>query len=376
MGLLSNIRPVTYAGRVNCVTGYGAAARHQIHVLRSHGLRVNVVDTGSAGDPDPNRQSAFVQACRRSDTAASQSAASIVHMGPNMTAEWRRRLPKPHVLVSVWETTRLPSEWVPICNSFEQVWCATEWQARIYRESGVDPRRVKFVPFALDPAMYPVEGPTMPEIDALRREGYFVFGSMFQWTERKAPRALIGSFLAAFHRGERVALVLKAYEGDNPATSVQKHVDGIVNSYLPAGPRPKIVVLTRRITHDETLAFYRGLDCYVSAHRAEGFGLPIAEALLCGRPVIATNWSAPVEWAEGLYLPVDYTLEAPHSMGWQPFYTTDQRWAAPDQDSMSEWMRAVHEKRAGAPGRELVTARFDALCQDAGAYAQAAMESL
>jgi glycosyltransferase involved in cell wall biosynthesis len=31
-------------------------------------------------------------------------------------------------------------------------------------------------------------------------------------------------------------------------------------------------------------------DCYVSLHRSEGFGLTIAEAMLLGKPVIATRY--------------------------------------------------------------------------------------
>lgn len=372
--ILAPFPTLNYAGRVNCVTGYGGAARHQILALRSHGLRLRIVDTGSAGDPDPSHQSPFVQACRKSDEG--QPKASIIHMGPNMTADWRRRLPGPHILVSVWETTRLPAQWVPLCNGFDQVWCATEWQANVYRESGVDAGRVKYVPFALDPDHYPTVGPVCPEVDALRREGYFVFGSMFQWTERKAPRALIAGFLSAFQRGERVALVLKSYEGDDPGKKVEAHVKAICDSYI-GGHRPRVVVLSRRMTHDDTLAFYRGIDCYVSAHRGEGFNLSMAESMLLGRPVIATDWSAPAEYAAGLFHPVAYTLEPPHSMHpWQPFYTIDQEWAAPDVSSLAGWMRLVHDQSAGAPPIETVRARFRGLMQTAGEQAAAALREL
>ena len=41
------------------------------------------------------------------------------------------------------------------------------------------------------------------------------------------------------------------------------------------------------------------IDSFVSLHRAEGFGLSIAEAMAYGKPVIATNWSGNIDFMEG-----------------------------------------------------------------------------
>ena len=38
-------------------------------------------------------------------------------------------------------------------------------------------------------------------------------------------------------------------------------------------------------------ALFARADCYVSLHRAEGFGLTLAEAMALGKPVIATGFS-------------------------------------------------------------------------------------
>lgn len=373
-GLLADLPAFLYAGRVNCITGYGAAARHQLWALRHHGARFVVQDTGSAGDPDPHHESPLVQQARTSAASSDVPRASLIHVGPNCAAPWRR-LPRPHVLVSVWETSRLPAAWVPLINDFTQVWCATEWQAQVYAASGVEPARVRYVPFALDPRLYPAEGPVLPELDALRRDGWTVFGAAFQWSERKAPRVLLGSYLAAFTRGEKVALVLKTYGGDDPATGVADRIAEIVRSYLPVGQAPRIEILSRRLSHNEMLSFYRGLDCYVASTRGEGFGLPIAEALLLGRPVIATDWSAHAEYARSCYHTLPYTLEVPHSMDTQPFYAVDQRWAAPDQDALVDALRLAHVGGIVCP-HERVVSRFEALLARAGTAARSALADL
>lgn len=44
---------------------------------------------------------------------------------------------------------------------------------------------------------------------------------------------------------------------------------------------------------------YNSFDIFTLPTRGEGFGLPILEAMACGVPVVATNYSAHPEWAAG-----------------------------------------------------------------------------
>jgi glycosyltransferase involved in cell wall biosynthesis len=60
---------------------------------------------------------------------------------------------------------------------------------------------------------------------------------------------------------------------------------------------PANVTWLGRVDDDELAALYRGARCLVYASLYEGFGIPVAEALACGCPVVTTRDSAMAEIA-------------------------------------------------------------------------------
>ena len=127
-----------------------------------------------------------------------------------------------------------------------------------------------------------------------------------------------------------------------------------------AGERPDVQVIDRKLPAAEMAALMEAADCYVSLHRSEGFGLTIAEAMLRGKPVVATNYGGPRDFltAENSF-PVDYRL-VPIGPGNDP-YPAEGRWADPDLGQAAAWMRFVRDQadeaaRRAARGREDVAA--------------------
>jgi glycosyltransferase involved in cell wall biosynthesis len=117
-----------------------------------------------------------------------------------------------------------------------------------------------------------------------------------------------------------------------------------------------------RKTRDALIA---SADVIVSLHRSEGFGLTLAEAMMAGRPVIATGWSGNLD-----FMTPDKAVLVSSRLcsviDEQGFYDPTLRWADPDIDEAARWMQLMAtnvdlRRYLGKAGRRIdLPARFRA----------------
>ena len=82
-------------------------------------------------------------------------------------------------------------------------------------------------------------------------------------------------------------------------------VEGLLRAIAP----DQNIVVSDLLTPAALQSLLNSPDCLVSAHRAEGFGLNIAEYMRDGKPVIATSYSGNTDFTlEGCSLPLRYDL--------------------------------------------------------------------
>jgi hypothetical protein len=117
-----------------------------------------------------------------------------------------------------------------------------------------------------------------------------------------------------------------------------------------AASHPDVHLLEGRLAAPERDGLMTAADCYVSLHRAEGFGYTLAESMWVGKPVIATAYSGNLDYmtADNSYL-VDNRL-VPIGEGHDP-YPARGVWAEPDVEHAARLMQEVFENREEAARR-------------------------
>lgn len=241
----------------------------------------------------------------------------------------------PRIGIWGWETNSIPPRWQRAFALVDEIWVYSRFMAE--NIGAVAPVPV----LALPP---PVTAPAAASAP-LRlgvRDG-FLFLFVFDYlstVQRKNPVGLIEAFGRAFEPGEGPQLLIKTINAPLRPLAEEELL-------WAAHGRDDIHVVDRSLSGADLGALMASCDCYVSLHRAEGFGLTMAEAMAAGKPVIATGYSGNVDFmnAENSYL-VDYEIGrvGPDC----EIYPPEGEWAQPSVEHAAELMRHVHEHPAEA----------------------------
>jgi glycosyltransferase involved in cell wall biosynthesis len=157
--------------------------------------------------------------------------------------------------------------------------------------------------------------------------------------ERKNPLGLISAFRQAFQRGEKVTLILKVTHGVYHLEDFER----LKKEAKSVGA----IILDRRLPKEELNGLIAACDCYVSLHRGEGLGLTLAEAMMLGKPTIATAYSGNLDFMDesnSLLVGYDIVETSSYAVG----RSEGHHWADPSISEASRAMRWVFENPEAA----------------------------
>ena len=159
--------------------------------------------------------------------------------------------------------------------------------------AGADPARTHTVPLGVDHDRY---HPTAGDPAAVARH---VTGPYVLWLGAVEPRKDVPTLVRAFGRiADQVPHTLVLAGPDAWGADA-------LDAALASSPARHRVVRTGWVSEDDKVALFAGADAFVYPSLAEGFGLPVLEAMACGTPTVTTTGSAPEEVAGDAALLVD-----------------------------------------------------------------------
>jgi glycosyltransferase involved in cell wall biosynthesis len=238
--------------------------------------------------------------------------------------------------VWAWEVEQFPGVLHGSARLVDEVWTCSA-HARRAIAAAVD------VPVHTVPPPVLESAPSRRSRQDLGLPDGFVFLFCFDFfsvSERKNPAGLVEAFRRAFAPGEGPQLVIKAINGRAALPDLER-------LRMVIGDRPDVHIVDRYYDAPDQRALIGACDAYVSLHRAEGFGYTMAEAMLAGRPVIATGYSGNLEFMDernSFLVGHDLVAIPP---GCDP-YPAGSVWAEPDLDEAAQLMRRVHDDPVGA----------------------------
>jgi GT2 family glycosyltransferase/glycosyltransferase involved in cell wall biosynthesis len=322
---------VNVAGYITSESGVGEAVRADIRAIKEAGIPFSMTNLTSSSRQEDFTYTGF--------TDDNPYAFNLIHVNADAVATFYDTngieyfLNRYNIGFWYWELSTLPVIWHVNFKCFNEIWVASEFC--LDSISKVSP-----VPVVKIPPSVVVED--IKEVERVYfglDDKSFIFFFMFDFLshyERKNPLAIIRAFKKAFGTGIEALLVVKC---SNSKRNVKDR-----DRFLKEAEGLNIKFVDKYLDKDELNALISLSDCYVSLHRSEGFGLPIAESMYMGKPVIATGYSGNMEFMnESNSFPVKYTLiEIDKDHG--P-YKKGNVWADPDLEHAAELMRTVYEDR-------------------------------
>ncbi len=275
---------VNVAGYLRTGLGVGEAARLYVAALEAAEVPVRT-ETVDPGLPKPKRAE-FGD--RR---PAVEYPFNLVCVNPFQLPEFAHRVGaaffEDRVTIGVWawEASKAPDVWAEAYQYVDEIWTYSDYVTGVL--AAASPVPVVTLP---QPVLKPRVAARPPDLglDADAFTFLFTF-DFFSTARRKNPGGLVQAYTRAFGPEDGTQLVIKTFNGDAKPESLRELVSA-------AADRPDVHVVDTYLPLEEKNALIAAADCYVSLHRAEGFGLSLAEAMLLGKPVVATGYSGNLQF--------------------------------------------------------------------------------
>jgi glycosyltransferase involved in cell wall biosynthesis len=181
--------------------------------------------------------------------------------------------------------------------------------------------------------------------------GHWMEGQLGE--DRKNVGLLIKAFYETFkNKSKKPALILKASQVGSSymdRDKILKKIKQIKNSCKSTN-LPNVYLLHGEFSDAEINEIYNHskVKAMVNLTKGEGFGRPLLEFSLVNKPIIATNWSGPVDYLNPEFVTLlPGTLTKIHSSAVNTWLIADAEWFSVDQGHVGHYLKDVFENYKG-----------------------------
>jgi glycosyltransferase involved in cell wall biosynthesis len=308
--------------------------REVARALAALGHRVVLHSTEGPGDFPPNEK--FLS--QNPDLAEMhRQSSAVVHVDADVMS---RNLYPPRVVDMTlrfnfmhaygWEESGFPLEWVDAFNlSLQGMTVMSKHVRKIMLDHGVT------VPIEISSLGVDHWQRVEPDKGFQINARSFRFLHVSSCFPRKGADVMLRAYGRAFRASDDVTLVIKTFP--NPHNEIHRWLD---EARASDPDYPDVLVLEADYTVEQLKALYGQCHALVAPSRAEGFGLPMAEAILSGLAVITTGWSGQTDFCTpDTAWVIDYTFTRAKTH----FGLFASVWAEPDETHLVSLMREVYQ---------------------------------
>lgn len=273
--------PVVFQTHTGYPGGYCLHARSLLRSLLKKKIKIFYKFIGGSNDDEPDSGDFLVD-----DLKNDMGDMSLPQITLSTGLNCMSNSGKYKIGFTTTEVDGIPKNWVRVLNEMNEVWTTSEFAKTAMIASGVKKpifnMREGVNPNYFHPGIKPFKNNTGKK---------FIFVSNFAWGRRKGIDVLFEAFSKEFSRDEDVALVMKVLPSHHDA-DIKKDMK---NLYFREGGG-QLHVWDAIFPEYWLGRLYTTGHCFVLPTRGEGFGIPLAEALSSGLPVIASGYSAHTEF--------------------------------------------------------------------------------
>jgi len=214
---------------------------------------------------------------------------TLVALMAHDPAQWADRY---RIAYWAWETPKAPRDWIHVADYLHEVWVPSRFVHDAMAAAFTDAGRTDLIP-RLRVMPHPVPLPP-PARHALGRARFGLSDDQCEVlclfdakssAVRKNPWGVLIAWEEAFPQESQTARLTVKVSDLSRDRPTERRLLKI------AARRSDIRLMDERLSEADMESFVGAFDILVSLHRAEGFGLTLAEAMAAGVAVVATDWS-------------------------------------------------------------------------------------